>query len=142
MTIAYADGRTLEAVLLARTDNTLRVAVKNADDVLVFSDVNGTWVSEDCEPVRIEFAWQLHSREAAVAEADCICPKELASRLMHLLFSGSNEEKLKEKILPESPPSSHGAPYHAYRQFQGGFEPTGQVENTGAERRTGATVRT
>src|ERR1035437_392723 len=113
MTIAYADGRTLEAVLLARTDNTLtvavkntentlRVAVKNTDDVLVFSGVNGTWVSEDCEPVRIEFAWQLHSREAAVAEADCICPKELASRLMHLLFSGSNEERLKAKTLPES----------------------------------------
>ena len=103
MTIRYADGRTLEAVVLSRTDNTLRVAAKNTDDVLVFSDFNGTWVSEDCEPVRIEFAWQFHSLEVAVAQADCICSKELASRLMHLLFSGSNEEGRKEKTLPESP---------------------------------------
>jgi hypothetical protein len=110
MTIGYADGRTLEAVLLARTDNTLRVAAKHTDDILVFSDVDGTWVSEDCEPVRIEFAWQRHSREAAVAEADCICSKELASRLMHLLFSGSNEEGLEATTLPESlgfPAESH-----------------------------------
>jgi hypothetical protein len=103
MTIRYADGRTLEAVLLSRTDNTLRVAAKNTDDVQVFCDINGTWVSEDCEPVRIDFEWQRHSREEAVAEADCICPQELASRLLYLLFSGSDEDGVKAKALMESP---------------------------------------
>jgi hypothetical protein len=102
MTIRYANGRTLEAVLLSRTDNTLRVAAKNTDDVQVFSDINGTWVSEDCEPVRIDFEWQRHSREETVAEADCICPKELASRLMYLLFSGNDEDGLKAKALVEN----------------------------------------
>src|ERR1039458_2369814 len=54
MTIRYADGRLYEAVLLSRTDNTLRVAAKNTDDVQMFTDIGGTWVSEDCEPVRID----------------------------------------------------------------------------------------
>src|ERR1035438_2032788 len=103
MIIRYADGRTHEAVLLSHTDNTLRVAAEDTDDVQVFSDINGTWVSEDCEPVRIDFEWQRHSREEVIAEADCICPKELAARLMHLLFSGSNEAGPKAKSLPEGP---------------------------------------
>jgi hypothetical protein len=103
MTIRYTDGRTLEAVLLSRTEKTLRVAAKNTDDVQVFTDINGTWVSEDCEPVRIDFEWQRHSREEAVAEADCICPQELASRLLYLLFSGTDDDGLKAKALMESP---------------------------------------
>jgi hypothetical protein len=103
MTIRYADGRTHEAVLLSRTDNTLRVAAKDTDDVQVFTDIHGTWVSEDCEPVRIDFEWQRHSREEAVDEADCVCPTELAARLMYLLFSGSDEDGLKAKALLESP---------------------------------------
>ena len=103
MTIRYANGRTLEAVLLSRTDNTLRVAAKGTEDVQVFSDINGTWVSEDCEPVRIDFEWQRHSRDEAIAEADCICPKDLAARLMYLLFSGSDEDGMKAKALLETP---------------------------------------
>lgn len=101
MTIRYANGKTIEAVLLSRTDNSLRVAAKNTDDVQVFSDINGTWVSEDCEPVRIDFEWQRHTREQTVAEADCVCPKELASRLMYLLFSGNDEDGIKAKALVE-----------------------------------------
>jgi hypothetical protein len=107
MIIRYGDGRTHEAVLLSRTDNTLRVAAQNTDDVLVFFDINGSWVSEDCEPVRIDFEWQRHSPEEAVAEADCICPPELASRLIYLLFSRTDEDGLKAKALGESPQFSN-----------------------------------
>jgi hypothetical protein len=99
MTIRYADGRTYEAVLLSRTETTLRVAAKGTDDVQAFTDVHGTWVSEDCEPVRIDFEWQRHSGEQAVAEADCICPAELASRLLYLLFSGTDDDGVKADAL-------------------------------------------
>lgn len=109
MIIRYADGRTHEAVLLSHTDNTLRVAAENTDDVLVFSDINGTWVSEDCEPVRIDFEWQRHSHEEAVDLADCICPQELASRLVYLLFSGTDKDGLKAKALVESPQISNAS---------------------------------
>ena len=104
MTIRYADGRIHEAVLLSRTDDTLRVAVKNTDDVQVFNCINGTWVSEDCEPVRIDFEWQRRTREEAVAEADCICPAELASRLIYLLFSGNEDAEIEAQALLEKAP--------------------------------------
>ena len=58
MTIYYTDGRSLEGVLLRRTDDSLRVAVEGSDDVEEFTRINGVWVSGDCEPVRIEFAWE------------------------------------------------------------------------------------
>ncbi len=98
MTIQYRDGKTIEAALVARTENTLRVAAPGGDDLLEFTNINGTWVSEDCEPVRIEFAWQRPAVKADVTEADCICPEELASRLIHLLLSG--EEDVAETAAP------------------------------------------
>src|ERR1035441_9086841 len=103
MTIRYADGRLHEAVLLSRTDNTLRVAAKNTDDVQMFTDIGGTWVSEDCEPVRIDFEWQRHSGEGTVAAEDCVCAPELASRLLYLLFSGCDEDGVKAQSLLETP---------------------------------------
>src|ERR1039457_6109974 len=55
MTIGYRDGKTIEGVTLARTANTMRVAVKGCEDAAEFINVHGTWVSEDCEPVTIEY---------------------------------------------------------------------------------------
>jgi len=88
MTIHYINKKSIEGFLLARTDNTLRVSIPGADDVLEFTCINGTWVSEDCEPVRIEFAWERKSHQPEVTEADCICPRELAAHLIHLLLNG------------------------------------------------------
>ena len=94
MTIYYTDGRSLEGVLLRRTDDSLRVAVEGSDDVEEFTRINGVWVSGDCEPVRIEFAWERHSRkEDALREADFLCSHELAARLIHLLWNPDEEEK-------------------------------------------------
>lgn len=95
MTIKYSDGRTVEAVLLSRTETTLRVAIEGADDAMEVSDVNGTWVSTDCEPVSIEFAWQRHDRKKTISVDDCCCSHELAARLIHLLFTGSNEDEVE-----------------------------------------------
>ena len=87
MIIRYADGTAIEAVLLARDGNSIRVAPRGGDDVAEFREHNGTWVGEDCEPVSIEFEWQRRPAPPQVTEEDCICPRELASRLIHLLYN-------------------------------------------------------
>jgi hypothetical protein len=95
MTIRYADGRVAEAAILARTENTMRVAIKGSDDVADFVAADGAWLSEDLGPVQIEFAWQRHGRRHVIEEADCICPSELASRLIDLLLNESDADRVE-----------------------------------------------
>jgi hypothetical protein len=92
MRIQYANGTTMEAALLARTENTIRVAPQGGDDVLEFTHRNGVWISEDLEPVQIQFEWERRGRKPEISEADCVCPQDLAARLVHLLLSGEQEE--------------------------------------------------
>ncbi len=92
MVLIYADGSRKEAFLLARTENRIRVAVPGCDDPMELTDIRGTWVTEDCEPVRVEFAWQGKTREQVLTEADCICSHDLAARLLHLLWNADEEE--------------------------------------------------
>jgi len=91
--IQYGDGRSVEAAVLSRTADTMRVAVKDSDDALVLRCVNGTWVSEDCEPVEVQFHWQRQFPKMSVSESDYICSKELAARLIHLLLNGGEENE-------------------------------------------------
>src|SRR5580658_7766200 len=95
MTITYSNGIAVEAVLLSRTENTMRLAVQGADDVIEVSNINGTWVAADCEPVSIRFAWERRDRKPVISEAECCCSQELAAKLIHSLFAGSNEEKIE-----------------------------------------------
>jgi hypothetical protein len=88
MILIYADGRRTEATLLARSENQLRLAVPGCDDAVELTGVHGTWVSEDCEPVRVEFAWQGNTRQESFTEAAFLCSHELAARLIHLLWNG------------------------------------------------------
>lgn len=92
MTIKYSDGKTVEAVLLARSENTMRVAIEGADDVMEFTNIGGAWVSEDCEPVSIVFAWQRPDRKKPISVTDCICSRELADRLIHSLFAEKRDD--------------------------------------------------
>ena len=92
MTIKYADGRTMEAFILSRTDKRMWVAVKGGDDAVVLTCVNGTWISEDCKPVELEFEWQRFPRKETTSESDCICSKELAARLIDVLLSGDKDD--------------------------------------------------
>jgi hypothetical protein len=97
MTIRYANGKTIEAVLLSRDARSLRAVVPHADDVVEFANVNGTWISDDCEPAHIEFAVPDHTRSESVTEADCLCSQELAARLVELLrnpAAGSRQERI------------------------------------------------
>ncbi len=92
MTINYSDGRAVEAALLSRTENAMRVAVQGGEDVMEFREIRGSWVSADCEPVTIEFAWQRRERKPTVTEADCHCSHDLAARLIGLLFTDSADQ--------------------------------------------------
>lgn len=92
MTIRFNNGVVKNAVLLTRAAQTLRVAVNDSDDVVELNQKGGVWVTDDCEPVQIEFAWEKTGRKLEeVTEADCICAPELAARLIHLLFTGDPE---------------------------------------------------
>jgi hypothetical protein len=88
MTIRYTNGTIYDAVLLLRTESTLRVALQGADDILELNRIAGMWVTEDCEPVQVDFAWSRFQSSTSVNEADCICPRELAAHLIHQLYSG------------------------------------------------------
>jgi hypothetical protein len=92
MTIKFSDGRQVGAMLLSRTDDTLRLAVEGEDDVMEFTQVNGAWVSADCEPVSVVYAWERLNRLPTISEAECCCSHELAAHLLHLLFTGVPED--------------------------------------------------
>ena len=92
MVLIYADGSRTEAFLLARTENKMRVAIPGSDDPLELAEIHGTWVTENCDPVRVEFAWQGKTNEQLLSEADCVCSHDLAGRLLHLLWSAEEED--------------------------------------------------
>jgi hypothetical protein len=55
MIVRVANGRKRAAVILALSGHTMRVALKDTDDVMEYKLVDQTWISEDCEPVTFEF---------------------------------------------------------------------------------------
>ncbi|HUB32310.1 MAG TPA: hypothetical protein VMA31_04750 [Bryobacteraceae bacterium] len=91
MTIRYANGQTLEAVLVSRAETTMRVVIAGCEDSLELSQIHGVWVTEDCEPVELGFSWGRSENAQEVTEADCVCPPELASRLTHMLHADSED---------------------------------------------------
>lgn len=99
MFLTYADGSRTEAFLLTRNENTIRVAIPGSDDPLELTDVHGVWVTEDCEPVRVEFAWQGKTREQVITEADCVCSHDLAARLLHLLWNADEDATPTQKAV-------------------------------------------
>ena len=105
MTIRYSNGYSYEGILLSRAENTMRVALQGSDDVVELTRIKGAWISDDCEPVQVEFAW---SREAGLVEPtleDCICSHELAANLIHLLFAGENQIDALPPVERMAPPT-------------------------------------
>ena len=94
MTITYPDGNVLEAIVLSHEENEIRAIAAGCNDVLAFTRINGTWISEEIEPVAIEFAWQRRRALPAASEVDCICPKDLAVRLIQSLLNGGEAEEM------------------------------------------------
>ena len=54
--IHYRNGRFQQGIVLSFGDQLMRIAIKDSDDAAEFRLINGVWVSEDCEIVRLEFA--------------------------------------------------------------------------------------
>jgi hypothetical protein len=94
MLIRYNNGKLIEGVVLSENENSMRVAVRGAADAAEYTFVNGVWISEDCEPVQIQFEWERTATPEVINEEDCICSKELAAHLLQLLFSGDEEHGL------------------------------------------------
>jgi hypothetical protein len=94
MIIKFSDDTKLQGRIFTQTGSTMRVALDGASDLVDFTCISGQWVSEDCEPVEIEFAWQRTPKAKVVSELDCICSPELASRLMQSLMSDSLEDEV------------------------------------------------
>jgi hypothetical protein len=85
MTFRYSSGKTLEGLVLSQHGSSIHAAVQGCDDVLIFTAVNGMWVSEDGESVELVPAWAGQPDKEVVSESDCICPKELAAILIQSL---------------------------------------------------------
>ena len=88
MTIKPPGRRRSAGLILVTGGSGIRVSPKEADDSIDFTSMAATSVSETC------FKWALQHRyvKESVLEKDCICPKELAVRLIHLLFDGCEPE--------------------------------------------------
>ena len=99
MTINFLNGISVEAVLLSRGENFIRALLQGADDVTEFVRVKDVWISDDCEPARIVFAWQHVDRHPPQTVDDFCCSHELASKLIHLLVAG-DAGALEPCVLP------------------------------------------
>ncbi len=101
MKIRYQNGAVLEAVILHRTENTLRIALRGSDDITELTRVRGTWVSDDCEPVSVEAAL-VNPTVLDYSDENFICPPELAEALIAPLFTDVIEEILEDQSLVNS----------------------------------------
>jgi len=93
MTIHRTDGNFIEAALLARYEHAVRVAVRGGDDAVEFQEWNGTWISEDCEPVRIDFEWDERAGEPLSQECALLCSPERARRVIGVLRDGRRDPR-------------------------------------------------
>ena len=80
----------------------MRVAVKGCDDAAEFINVHGTWISEDCEPVTLEYGPRRNA-PTTLSDADCICSRALAAVLIDLLLTDSAEEECAAQTTPQRP---------------------------------------
>jgi len=78
----------MECVTLFKDESTMRVALKNHDDVIELINVGGRWLAEDCEAV-VERAYAERPEAPAPAESDCVCPADLAAHLIQSLATGA-----------------------------------------------------
>jgi hypothetical protein len=99
VTITYPNGTVLEAIVLSHEEEEIRAIAAGCSDALVFTRIHGQWISEEIEPVEIQFAWQRRVTTPSTSETACICPKALASRLIQSLFRGSDPEESESNTL-------------------------------------------
>src|SRR5690349_1128390 len=87
MIIRYRNGSEVEGLLLSYRESSMRVALRGAHDACELRQMKGAWMTEDCEPVQVEFECEQKRVTPTVTVNDCICPPELVERLLQMLFS-------------------------------------------------------
>jgi len=90
MTITYANGSTVGALLLSSQEGVVRAAVAGHDDVRIFKQADGVWRAEDGQTVQIVYAWQKHTLAPVADESHFICSKELGRQLISNLMNGAD----------------------------------------------------
>jgi hypothetical protein len=92
-TITYPNGTVLKAIVLSHEEHEIRAIAPGCDDALAFSCIRGTRISEEFEPVTIEFEWQRRTASPHLSEDDVICSNEVAARLIQTLFRASEVDE-------------------------------------------------
>ena len=87
MTITYPNGTVLKAIVLLHEEDEIRAIATGCHGVLAFTRIHHTWISKELEPVTIEFEWQRRGASPAFSEDDCVCPRELAARIIPTLLA-------------------------------------------------------
>jgi hypothetical protein len=106
VTISYPNGTVLQAIVLSHDEHEIRANASGCDDVLAFTRIHDTWISEEIDPVTMTFEWQRSRRVPAPSEEHCVCSKNLAARLIRRLFSGQNEEAVADTFCVFEPEES------------------------------------
>ena len=96
VTISYPNGTVLQAIVLSHDEHGIRANASGCDDVLAFTRIHNTWISEEIDPVTMTFEWQRTRRVPVPPEDHCVCPKDLAARLIQSLYSGEDEEDVAD----------------------------------------------
>jgi hypothetical protein len=92
MKIVYEDGTVVEGFLLSNIGTIMRAAVKGCDESLEIENLDGGWQCEKRYPVQVRFEWESGKLPEVPSETDCICSKELASRLIQSLETGDDDQ--------------------------------------------------
>ena len=95
VTITYPNGTVLKAIVLSHDEQAIRAIAPGCTDVMSFTELHGIWFSDELEPVTIKFEWQRTGVSSIPAAADCICPKELAAKLIHLLVADDEAVEMR-----------------------------------------------
>jgi hypothetical protein len=93
MTITYANGSTVDALILSSEADVVQAAIAGHDDVRTFRQLDGVWRAEDGQPVQFMFAWQKETRAPVPDESHFICSKELGRQLISSLMNGSESNE-------------------------------------------------
>src|SRR5258708_4949268 len=106
VTISYPNGTVLQAIVLSHDEHEIRANASGCDDVLAFTRIHDTWISEEIDPVTMTFEWQRNRRVSSPSEDHCVCPKNLAARLIRSLFSGYEGEAVEDTFCVFDPEES------------------------------------
>ncbi len=112
VTITYPNGQVLNAIVLSHDEHEVRASAPGYDDVLAFTCFHGLWISDDGEPVTIEFEWQRCDERPAYSETDFICAKELAARLIAALLRSDERDEAVETAFLSSAHTELASPFN------------------------------